>query len=239
MFQNETNHLGCFVGGVVEEWRPIPNYEGLYETSNRGRMVSLRANRGKMRRKILKTPPGNRGYLQVNLYRDGKPRVHNVHRLVAIAFLPKPPNCDVVRHLDGNPRNNNLENLAWGTQKDNVDDTVRCGRTPKGERHWNSNLRDEDILEIRQWDAVGIPRKDIGENKGISRSEVGNIATGRSWKHLGGSLAHPRYEPPNEADIREALRLRAKDQKKWTYKALGDRFKLSKSAIWRFMHRIT
>jgi hypothetical protein len=45
-----------------------------------------------------------------------------VHRVVAQAFIRNPDNLPVVRHLDDNPANNCVDNLAWGTQKDNMRD---------------------------------------------------------------------------------------------------------------------
>lgn len=55
-----------------------------------------------------------------------------VARLMAGAFIPGSGAC--VRHLDGNPHNNTLENLAWGSHSDNSMDTVRHGRNPSQNR---------------------------------------------------------------------------------------------------------
>ena len=43
-----------------------------------------------------------------------------LHRLLAIVFIPNPNTYEVVDHIDGNTKNNKLENLQWCTQKQNV-----------------------------------------------------------------------------------------------------------------------
>jgi hypothetical protein len=67
---------------------------------------------------------------------------------VALAFLAPQPGTRVVRHLDGDPANNHVSNLAWGTQSENMKDTLQHGtnywanRThcPKGHPYEGDNL---------------------------------------------------------------------------------------------------
>lgn len=68
------------------------------------------------------------GHLMVSLYVDGNRYKEYVHRLVAEAFIPNPEGYPLVRHLDDDPSNNSVENLAWGTQLDNVHDAIEHGR---------------------------------------------------------------------------------------------------------------
>lgn len=110
----------------MEIWRDITDYIG-YQVSNYGRVRSFVNNRhGLCDEWHLLTPQINHnGYLTVCLGRGNR---HLVSRLVATAFILNPNNLPIVRHMDDNPLNNHVENLAWGTQTDNMQDCVRHGR---------------------------------------------------------------------------------------------------------------
>lgn len=128
---------------TYEEWRPVVGYEGHYEVSSRGRVRSqdwdvVRKDGTSFRKKgrVLRPHLSKRGYLAVALHKSGRQQTRTVHRLVAQAFIPNPGDSPVVRHLNDVPTDNRLENLAWGTQSDNIKDAVRNGthRCPARER---------------------------------------------------------------------------------------------------------
>lgn len=93
-----------------------------YAISTFGRVWSCKSNI------FLKPGKVNRyGHLAIVMCYNGIVTTVQVHRIVAEMFIPNPDNLPVVRHLDGNPTNNVVWNLAWGTYKDNWDDAVRHG----------------------------------------------------------------------------------------------------------------
>ena len=102
---------------MKEIWKDIEGYEGLYQVSNMGRVKSFHNNIEKILIPINKTNE----YLFVNLYKNGKNKVVNIHRLVAETFInnPNPNKFIEVLHLDDNPKNNVYTNLKWGTHKEN------------------------------------------------------------------------------------------------------------------------
>ena len=70
----------------------------------------------------------HKGYERTKLRNNKVSKNVKIHRLVAEAYIPNPNNLPVVMHLDDNPLNNRLENLKWGTQKDNVNDSIINGK---------------------------------------------------------------------------------------------------------------
>lgn len=103
------------------DWRDVDGYVGIYEVSNRGEL--RRAGKAK----LLKPSENSRGYMVVVLCKDGRTKGHLVHRLVAAAFCPHPSECNVVNHIDNNPKNNNASNLEWTTQKGNIHHAAKMG----------------------------------------------------------------------------------------------------------------
>ena len=75
--------------------------------------------------KVIKTRD-LKGYLKLNLYYDGKTKIMKncktvlAHRIVAESFIPNPDSIKTVNHKDGNKTNNNITNLEWTTQSQNV-----------------------------------------------------------------------------------------------------------------------
>ena len=115
-----------------EEWKPVVGWEDYYSVSNLGRVRSeARISTSctpprKFQGKILKLAPKDTGHLQVGLYRNGKGYARKVHRLVAEAFLGSQPDLEVC-HIDGNPQNNHVDNLSYGTRSQNTLDAVLHG----------------------------------------------------------------------------------------------------------------
>ena len=110
-----------------------------YEITRDGRVFSNAHNwRGYGRREMRQIPDQD-GYLCVRLTVGEVRKRYRVHRLVAIEHIgPRPSPSHEIRHLDGNKKNNKVENLAWGTAKDNARDRELHGRTSRGIKHSNA-----------------------------------------------------------------------------------------------------
>lgn len=99
----------------MEIWKEIEGYEK-YFVSDKGRVKSLK--RGEER--LLRPQANKKGYLIVNLSKNGKVKGFLVHRLVAEAFLPNPKNLPEVDHLNDNPADCRADNLEWVTHSENI-----------------------------------------------------------------------------------------------------------------------
>lgn len=106
---------------MKEQWKDIPNYEGLYQISTLGRVKSFRQSTKHRweNEYILKPALANNGYYQVTLYNDTVRHKFLIHRLVAEAFLPNPHGYPQVNHKDENRLNNSVDNLEWCTAEYN------------------------------------------------------------------------------------------------------------------------
>jgi hypothetical protein len=116
---------GLFTG-LIEVWRDIPDYEGVYQISSFGNVKSLSRTRltksGSfcvVQERILKQKITKSGYCAVH-FRTNKESHPNVHRLVAEVFLLNEMNKPTVNHKNSNKKNNNVSNLEWSTHSEQM-----------------------------------------------------------------------------------------------------------------------
>ena len=111
----------------MENWKDVPEYEGIYEVSDQGRVrtklgkttYTKRHGVRKWKQRYLKNKNPKAREVRVSLWKDGKEKTWLVHRLVALAFIPKVDGKECINHIDGNPKNNKIENLEWCNHTEN------------------------------------------------------------------------------------------------------------------------
>lgn len=178
----------------MENWKAVPGFEGLYEVSDLGRVRSLdrcieclsrwgTPVRKMLKGRILKPASNEGGHLFVGM---GREHQEFVHRLVLSAFVRVRRRGEECRHLDGNPKNNRLENLVWGTRLENMADRKRLGEEnpARGERAGNAKLTEETVRHIRHRISRGQSYSAIGRELGVNHNTVRHIAIGRCWGWL-------------------------------------------------------
>ena len=142
--------------------KDVKEYEGLYAITSCGKVWSYKS------KKFLKPGVGSNGYLSVVLVKNGEKKSHNIHRLVADAYLPNPNNLTEVDHIDNDKTHNYLNNLQWITHRDNV----RKGRNkPILQFDLDGNL-------IREWDCAS----DVGKE---ARHNINKCLTGKTKSAYG------------------------------------------------------
>lgn len=147
----------------------------------------------------MKPSPQKSGHMRVWL---GRGDMRSVHRIVLEAFVgPCPPGM-VCRHLDGNPANNHLDNLRWGTDQENGQDRVAHGTSGKDEAGSNAVLSEKDVREILRLREEGVAVMTIALRFGVHDRTIQAILYGRSWNHVTGL---PPYKPKGHKSGRPRL----------------------------------
>lgn len=124
---------------------------------------------------------GNHGYKRIMISVNGKRKYVSVHRLMLEAFIGLSPNS-VTRHLNGNPLDNRIENLSYGTMAENNADTALHGKRLKREKHPMAKLDLNKVSAVRKLYNSGISISELSRNFGVSHACISDIIKGRTWK---------------------------------------------------------
>lgn len=183
---------------MKEIWKSIKNLEGMYEVSNNGEVRSkdriVYNNGGYCLRKgkILKKHKKRHNYLWVCI----RGKSYSVHRLVANAFLPNRENKPFINHIDGNQQNNNVNNLEWVTQSENMLHAYKIGLQKKRlgkDNKCSKPINQYDLKNnlIKEWDCINDVERELGiKDISISRCcrRLQKTAGGYIWKYRIGEL---------------------------------------------------
>ena len=152
--------------------RDVKNYEGLYAVTSCGRVWSYK------NKCFLKPGVSTKGYLVVNLCKDGQRKMYSLHRIVAEAYIPNPDNLPQVNHKDENKANNCLQNLEWCDHKYNINYGTRNDKIKKPILQFTL-----DGEFIREWDCATDVGREVCGNicnclKGKQKTAYGYV-----WKY--------------------------------------------------------
>lgn len=167
-----------------EIFKPVSEYEGLYEISNLGRIKSL-PRLGSPRITIMKLSNDDKGYPQTALTKNKKSKTFKVHRLVATAFLND--GGESINHKNGIKTDNRVENLEWCSRSYNVQHAYDNGLkfVLPGMQHPMSKLMDDDVIEMRRlYKEKKHTLCELANKFNTAKSNVVHIVKERHWKHL-------------------------------------------------------
>ena len=170
---------------MVEIWKDIVGYEGLYKVSNLGNVMSFWGKKPH----LLRAGKSSNGYLQVDLTNHNK-SIKNflIHRLVAQAFIPNPQNLPFVNHKDENKKNNREDNLEFCTQQYNNIYGTRIERASKSKSKPVLQY-DKNGIFINEYPSI----KDAERHTGIYKENICSVCKGK-LKTAGGYVW--RYKQP-------------------------------------------
>jgi len=173
-------------------------YEGLYQISNLGRVLSLprtekfktsRYESGvqtRVRKSKILSESKTLGYPTIILHKDGKPKGYLIHRLVATAFIGNPQNLPEVNHLDGVKTNNRPSNLEWTSRTGNSLHSTRVLKKNIGGGNKASKLTESQVLEIKTLLDLGTTQTTIAKRFNVTNHCVYRIHRGYNWAWLTG-----------------------------------------------------
>ncbi len=166
---------------MKEVWKDVVEYEGHYQVSNLGNVKSIKFNRNN----LMKFGLDKNGYYRIGLRLNNTRKFYFVHRLVAQAFIPNYDNLPQTNHINGIKTDNSIENLEWCTVSHNIKHAFNTGLniSSKGEKHGQSKLTDEQIIEIRNLKDKMLGNE-IAKKFNISESRISEIINHKAWKHI-------------------------------------------------------
>lgn len=168
-------------GSVV--WKPL--FGGIFEASSDGRIrrvIKTRYNQ-KLGEIALTNNPSH-AYLKCGLILNGKLKRFSVHQLILLAFRGPCPTGMESAHLNGNAKDNPIENLAYKTKLENEGDKLAHGTRPRGEHGGVSRLTTDEVRLIRSDLRRGITAIKLAEQYGVHPSTISQIRHGKTWRHV-------------------------------------------------------
>ena len=173
------------------EWKKVDEYEN-YSVSSDGTVRNDKTGR------ILKKCRNKNGYEIVNLYKNGKIKTFQVHRLVAIAFIPNHENKPCVDHINAIRDDNRVDNLRWCDCKENSNNPLtleHLSKANKSKNHPKGMLGKHHTEEAKEKISENHPRrrkvillntgevfdyiKQASEKYGIARESISMCCTGK------------------------------------------------------------
>lgn len=171
-----------FYGLIMEIWKDIEKYEGHYQASDLGRIKSLQriVPHGKkgtqvVGEKILR-PSIKKGYKCVILCKEDVKKFHQVHILIATAFVENPDNKPFVNHKDGEKLNCVARNLEWNTSLENRHHASAMGLLGK-------KLTITEVLKIREL-ASTMKCTELAIIFKVNKSTIKGIKYRKIWVHV-------------------------------------------------------
>lgn len=163
-------------------WKTIEGTNGEYQVSDTGLVKTTKTGR------ILRPAVSRHGYERVCLFKMDRERRYRVHRLVAMAFIPNPENLPQVNHIDGNKRNNNVSNLEWVTNEENMHHAKEHGLRAGHEKFCESRRKRVIATNIKTGEII-VFESILAAVKGVGTNHVSAVLKGQRKQSKGYTFA--------------------------------------------------
>ena len=171
---------------MEEIWKDIEGYEGLCRVSNLGRVWGCKHN------KLLKQIDHHSGYQHLVLSKNSKVKHHNIHRLVALAFIKPIDGKNCVNHIDEDKTNNRADNLEWCTHKENNNHGTfkeRMLATRKTSKAWKESVtaRSTSVIgiHVKTGKVIRFSSMKQADEYGFYNSSISKCIRGKAKIHKG------------------------------------------------------
>ena len=216
---------------IVETWRPVVGLEDTYyQISSFGRVRRPKPD-GTYRYLIGCT--NTTGHVNVCMYRNGVRNYRFLHCMVLDAFVGPCPEGMECRHFDGDPKNNWIGNLKWGTRSENANDSIIHGTFARGERSGVAILDTASVIAIRRARHEStVTYRELAAVYKVTEAAVRSAAIGENWAHIAEPIApEPTVGKPKltEADVVIIRGRRATTGE--TYKAIAKDYGIEPSSV--------
>lgn len=163
----------------------VSGQEGRYAVSDLGHVVSYCQPEKCPWPRLLLCGDHGRGHRTVALHKNGRQKSYLIHRLVLEAFVGPRLEGMEARHLNGDPSDNRVVNLEWGTRKQNMADRVVHGTLLQGSKAPWSSMSEEQVQEARyQYWKAGRSVPDIAAARGLNVQALYGVFQRKTWKYL-------------------------------------------------------
>jgi hypothetical protein len=177
---------------MKEIWKDVVGYEDFYMVSSNGKMISkeriIKRKNGAdfLQKESFMNGSEYHGYIKITVRKNNIKKDKFIHCLIAESFLGTKPIGMEVCHFDGNRKNNNINNLRYGTRSDNVKDAIKHGThyTPfskKGSERSYAKINEQIAKYIKESKDSGSV---LAQKFNVSRALISNVRNKKSWVHV-------------------------------------------------------